>query len=321
MQDNVYGQLSLTLPVGAAPGEPQIRLGNEVPTCMQAAYKSVILEMPTGWNAGIGAAPSRFIGVRTGVLPGTSAIDSGWVVWDGLGTVCGYIVTDTFGAFNTGAGVLNMSTDMGTAAITGGAGVSGGTITNTIGRASGTTLTRMFGDFLHNLSGGYDHKIQDSNSAGAVSIDRGVRMFAASQANSGAIGVALTDVLTMVNVVDGTANWTPEPLRSYEVLLGGGYSTAAGQRPGWILVYGAGTQICGWDWQPTQVGANASHLNARTIFKSSATPAAMTNIRVQMLSTAAAGANWLGNGNVSRYCEIRDLGAVNANAYQNLPTV
>lgn len=85
---------TLVLPNNAGPGDAQIRIGPDVPACMQSTYTAVIMFMPDTWDVGIGAPPIHYYGLRTLLSSGSSVVDYGLLVWDENG-VCGWIVLNS----------------------------------------------------------------------------------------------------------------------------------------------------------------------------------------------------------------------------------
>jgi hypothetical protein len=99
---------SLTLPPFAGPADAAIIIGEDLPTCMQAAYASAIF-----WRGSTSlspnSAPIYFIGQRKAPVGGNNAqiVDHGWLVNDGVNP-CGYVVMRRVGASNT-AGAITMT--------------------------------------------------------------------------------------------------------------------------------------------------------------------------------------------------------------------
>ena len=118
---------TLTLPPFAGPGDPQIRIGPDVPVCMQARYAAVIMFMPANWNSGIGGPPIRYLGIVKTAAPFASNLEWGSLQWDEA-SVCGYAVLENWNVFDNGAGQMNWIHTFGRVGITGGVGVSYGSL-------------------------------------------------------------------------------------------------------------------------------------------------------------------------------------------------
>lgn len=175
---------SLILPGSAAPDDPAIIIGPDLPPCMQARYSSAVFFRPPGTaSAGIAGAPLQFRAQVKVPVASQQFIDEGFLVYDGR-TVCGYVVTysETFvNLFGSIQGSYNFGSLQ---AAPGGSGITTGR--NDINFDGDKTTVNFGGPLV---------PMRCDVTIDSTSIGRGTRSWVASQNPTAAIG-AETAIMT-----------------------------------------------------------------------------------------------------------------------------
>lgn len=182
---------SITLPQFAAPNDPAVIIGPDLPPCMQAAYSSAIFfRSPNTVTDSINGQGTWFIAQRKTVAG--SQVEEGWALWD-QGTVCGYIVVRVraSGPLGGGTGSFFPAETWGDFASVGDATFGIGPLLQVVSSNSRSPATFAIGNAVIGSLPDKSRFLIDGTSVG-----RGVRSRVASAVSSAAIGVVEAVVLT-----------------------------------------------------------------------------------------------------------------------------